>query len=65
MADKFLEIRRDTSIITKDIQPVVIYLVGSNTSKRIDTFWDELAKRMWLDYKRYLENGGTTDLTGE
>ena len=65
MADKFLEIRRDTSTITGDIQPVVIYSVGSNTSKRMDTFRDELAERMWLDYKRYLESGGTTDLTGE
>jgi hypothetical protein len=65
MADKFLETGRDTIVIAEDIQPVIMYPAGSNTSKRMDNFRDELAERMWVDYKSYLSNGGTTDLTGE
>jgi hypothetical protein len=65
MADKFLETGRDTIVIAEDIQLVIIYLAGSNTSKRMDNFRDELAEIIWVDYKSYLSNGGTTDLTGK
>jgi hypothetical protein len=42
-----------------------VYLEVVVTLKKMDTFRDKLAERMWVDYKRYLNNGEGTDLISE
>jgi hypothetical protein len=64
-ADIYLESEGDSREKAQDIQPAVVYPEGVITSKRIDAFRDELAEKMWVDYKKYLNNGGGNDLTGE
>jgi hypothetical protein len=38
----------------QDIQPVIAYPTGTISSKKMDQFRDELAKKMWEDYQYYI-----------
>lgn len=49
-ADILLKSEDNSGKRTPDIQPVVEYPEGTITSKKIDTFRDDLAERMWADY---------------
>jgi hypothetical protein len=64
-ADIFLEAENDEDNGLRDIQPVVPYPTGIVTSKKMDTFRDELAERMWADYQIYINSSGSNGRTGE
>jgi hypothetical protein len=64
-ADIYLESEGDLREKAQDIQPAVGYPEGAVTSKRMDAFRDELAERMWVDYKRYLNNSSSNELADE
>jgi hypothetical protein len=63
-ADIYLDTEREGGR-SQDIQPAIVYPQGVVTSKKMDTFRDQLAERMWDDYKRYINSGGSNDVTGE
>ena len=63
-ADIYLDAEREGEG-SQDIQPAIVYPQGVVTSKKIDTFRDKLAERMWDDYKRYINSGGSNDVTSE
>jgi hypothetical protein len=63
-ADIYLDTEREGER-SQDIQPAIVYPQGVVTSKKMDTFRDKLAERMWDDYKRYINSGGSNDVTGE
>jgi hypothetical protein len=51
-ADSTLE--KQAKIALTDIQPAVIYPESATTSKRMDTFRDQLAEKMWIQYQGYI-----------
>jgi hypothetical protein len=44
------------------IQPAVVYPEGVVTSKKMDIFRDQLAEKMWVDYQRYITDGGVEEV---
>lgn len=51
-ADSTLE--KQAKIALTDIQPAVVYPESATTSKRMDTFRDQLAEKMWIQYQGYI-----------
>jgi hypothetical protein len=54
-ADIFLESEVDLKKRTLDIQPAIEYPKRVITSKKMDAFQNDLAERMWADYKKYIQ----------
>jgi len=56
VADAWLDTETQRGSST-NIQPVVGFPVGVVSSKKMDQFRDEIAKKMWEDYQDYLTRG--------
>ena len=49
-----IRLNKEAQVALADIQPLVVYPENATTSRRMDIFRDELAEKMWIEYKRYI-----------
>ena len=53
-ADIWLETESTTEGRKETVQPAVVMPIGGVSSKRMDQFRDDIAKKMWEDYQEYI-----------